>query len=106
MRPLRANERIRAAQVRVIGNDGGQLGVMAPSDALKIAREGGLDLVEVPMLPAELVGVDASLWFRSLLVDRGRSHGVRSGMPMISDNGLVGLVTATSDSAAKAMLVL
>ena len=31
----------------MIGSDGEQLGVMAPEDALVIAREGGLDLVEV-----------------------------------------------------------
>ncbi|MBI3011515.1 MAG: translation initiation factor IF-3 [Candidatus Omnitrophica bacterium] len=47
MRQLRINERIRVAQVRVIGEDGAQLGVMAPADALKLARERGLDLVEV-----------------------------------------------------------
>ena len=41
------NERIRIAQVRVIGDDGAQLGVMAPTDALRLAREKGLDLVEV-----------------------------------------------------------
>jgi rod shape-determining protein MreC len=61
---------------------------------------------EVPMLPAELVGVDASPWFRSVLVDRGRDRGVLSGMPVISEKGLVGLVTATSRHSAKAMLVL
>ena len=47
MRQLRVNERIRISQVRVIGEDGAQLGVMAPTDALKLAREQGLDLVEV-----------------------------------------------------------
>jgi len=61
---------------------------------------------ETPMLPSELVGVDPSPWFRSVLVDRGRIHGVRSGMPLISELGLVGLVTETSNRAAKAMLVL
>jgi rod shape-determining protein MreC len=61
---------------------------------------------EIPMLPAELVGVDASPWFRSALVDRGREGGIRSGMPVISEQGLVGLVTATSRHSAKAMLVL
>ncbi len=60
----------------------------------------------VPMLSSELVGVDPSPWFRSVLVDRGQSHGVRSGMPVISELGLVGLVTATSTRAAKAKLVL
>ena len=34
-------------QVRVIGADGGQLGVLDTSEALRIAEEGGLDLVEV-----------------------------------------------------------
>jgi translation initiation factor IF-3 len=43
----RVNERIRVREIRVIGSDGEQLGVMAPEDALVIAREGGLDLVEV-----------------------------------------------------------
>ncbi len=47
MRQLRVNERIRISQVRVIGPDGAQLGVMSPPDALRIAREHGLDLVEV-----------------------------------------------------------
>jgi rod shape-determining protein MreC len=61
---------------------------------------------EVPMLPSEIVGVDPSPWFHSVLIDRGRDHGVRSGMPVISENGLVGLVTATSTRAAKVMLVL
>ena len=41
------NERIRIAQVRVIAEDGAQLGVMTPTDALRIAKEKGLDLVEV-----------------------------------------------------------
>ncbi len=47
MRQLRINERIRIAQARVIGEDGTQLGIMAPADAIKLAREKGLDLVEV-----------------------------------------------------------
>ena len=41
------NERIRIGQVRVIGADGAQLGVMPPSEALRLAREQSLDLVEV-----------------------------------------------------------
>ena len=47
MKPLRVNERIRIGQVRVIGDDGAQLGIMAPSDGMKLAKEKGLDLVEV-----------------------------------------------------------
>jgi len=43
----RVNRRIRVPQVRVIGADGGQLGVLDTSEALRIAEESGLDLVEV-----------------------------------------------------------
>ena len=41
------NERIRIPEVRVIGPDGEQLGVMTPEAGIEIARENGLDLVEV-----------------------------------------------------------
>ena len=47
---MRVNERIRVAQIRVIGDDGAQLGIMVPADALRLAKERGLDLVEVAPL--------------------------------------------------------
>ena len=43
----RVNERIRAREIRVIGADGEQLGVMTPDVAWQRAIEEGLDLVEV-----------------------------------------------------------
>ncbi len=44
---VRANERIRVPQVRVIDAEGQQVGIMDTRDALALAREKGLDLVEV-----------------------------------------------------------
>lgn len=41
------NERIRFPQIRVIDTDGGQLGIMTPREALRIAEEKELDLVLV-----------------------------------------------------------
>jgi translation initiation factor IF-3 len=46
----RYNERIRAREVRVIGPDGAQLGIKTVPDALALAREIDLDLVEVAPL--------------------------------------------------------
>lgn len=43
----RVNERIRVPEVRVIGPDGQQLGVLPTPEALAKARDEGLDLVEV-----------------------------------------------------------
>ncbi|MFI5371672.1 MAG: translation initiation factor IF-3 [Candidatus Eisenbacteria bacterium] len=44
---VRINERIRVPQVRVIGEDGSQVGVVATREALAMAQSRGLDLVEV-----------------------------------------------------------
>ncbi len=41
------NERIRFPQIRVIGTDGEQLGILTPQEAQAIADENGLDLVLV-----------------------------------------------------------
>lgn len=41
------NERIRFPKIRVVDTDGSQLGIMAPSEAMIIAREKELDLVLV-----------------------------------------------------------
>ena len=43
----RINERIRVPEVRVIGEDGKQIGVMRTDEALPLAQERDLDLVEV-----------------------------------------------------------
>ncbi|MDP2182388.1 MAG: translation initiation factor IF-3 [Actinomycetota bacterium] len=43
----RVNERIRVPRVRLIGVDGSQLGLFATADALRIADDQNLDLVEV-----------------------------------------------------------
>ena len=45
--PTRLNERIRVPQVRLIGADGEQVGVIATDEALEQARAADLDLVEV-----------------------------------------------------------
>jgi rod shape-determining protein MreC len=99
------NEALRA-QIAALREDNLQLreALVASGRLERIA--GMRDDFEVPMRPAELVGVDVSPWFRSVLLDRGQSDGVLSGMPVISEDGLVGLVTATSGSAAKTMTLL
>ena len=44
---VRRNEQIRAREVRVIGAEGEQLGILGRNEAIAAAREVGLDLVEV-----------------------------------------------------------
>ena len=44
---VRRNELIRAREVRVIAADGEQLGILQRNDAIALAKEAGMDLVEV-----------------------------------------------------------
>src|SRR5215471_7629127 len=44
---IRVNHRIRVPEVLVIGPDGGKLGVLQTHEALRMAQEQGLDLVEI-----------------------------------------------------------
>ena len=41
------NEQVRDREIRVIGEDGEQLGIMSSREAMKLAREAGLDLVKI-----------------------------------------------------------
>lgn len=41
------NEEIRDKEIRVIGHDGAQLGIMPPADALRLAEEHEMDLVKI-----------------------------------------------------------
>lgn len=44
---LLINEEIHDKEIRVVGNDGSQLGIMSSKDALKLAAEQNLDLVKI-----------------------------------------------------------
>ena len=44
---LMINEQIRDKEVRVIGEDGEQLGIMSAKEAMKLAEDAGLDLVKI-----------------------------------------------------------
>ncbi|MDA7424647.1 translation initiation factor IF-3 [Thalassococcus lentus] len=43
----RINDRIKATEIRLIGAEGENVGVVTPSRALEMAEEAGLDLVEI-----------------------------------------------------------
>ena len=44
---MRRNEQIRAREVRVIGPESEQLGILSRNEAIAMAKEHGMDLVEV-----------------------------------------------------------
>jgi rod shape-determining protein MreC len=46
------------------------------------------------VLTARIIGRDPSVWFDSSIINRGSLDGVKLNMPVVSDGGLVGRVTA------------
>lgn len=59
-----------------------------------------------PMLAARIVGKDPSLWFRTVVVDRGSSDGAVKGMPVVNGDGIVGQVFTVSPNFSKILLAI
>lgn len=57
------------------------------------------------VLPARVIGRDPSVWFDSAIVDRGTLDGVKLNMPVVSDGGIVGRVTAVGPLTSQIDLV-
>lgn len=57
-----------------------------------------------PTVAAQVIGKDPSLWFRSVIIDRGNSDGVVKGMPVVTGDGIVGQIYSTSPNYAKVLL--
>lgn len=67
-----------------------------------------LDLKEnskYKVLPARIIGRDPSAWFDSSVINRGSLDGVKLNMPVVTDGGLVGRVTAVSPLTAQVDLI-
>jgi len=58
-----------------------------------------------PMLPVQIIGIDPSSWFRTIVIDKGTKHGVKRGMPVVSPEGIVGHVLQSSHHCAKVLLI-
>jgi rod shape-determining protein MreC len=54
---------------------------------------------------ASVIGRDPSPFLRYVIVDKGSNDGLRRGMPVVTDQGLVGRVDAVINSAARVQLI-
>lgn len=62
------------------------------------------DSLPAPTLTAQVVGRDPSLWFRTIIIDRGSSEGVEKGMPVVTVEGIVGQIIDASPNYSKVLL--
>lgn len=54
---------------------------------------------------ASVIGIDPSPFFRYIIIDKGSDNGIFKGMPVITDQGLVGRVDAVISGAARVQLI-
>ncbi len=60
---------------------------------------------EYKILPAKIIGRDPSAWFDTSIINRGSLDGVKLWMPIITNAGLVGYVTAVSPLTSQIFLL-
>lgn len=61
--------------------------------------------IDDPALAAEVIARDPSPWYRSMTVNKGKSDGVRKGMPVIVPEGAAGLISHVSDRHSRVLLI-
>ncbi|MBU0730375.1 MAG: rod shape-determining protein MreC [Proteobacteria bacterium] len=62
--------------------------------------------VSPPTITAQIIGKDPSLWFKTIIIDRGSSEGVHTGMPVVTGEGVIGQVLNTSPHYSKILLAI
>ena len=58
------------------------------------------------VLVAEVIGKDPSPWFKTIIIDKGKSDGVGKGLPVLMPEGIVGQVIYASLHSSKVLLVV
>ena len=56
-------------------------------------------------VPARVIARDPSVWFNTIMIDRGSTTGVAVNMPVVSATGIVGRVITVSPWSSQVMLV-
>jgi rod shape-determining protein MreC len=57
------------------------------------------------IVPAEVITRDASTWWRTVTINRGKEDKIEGDMPVVTDEGLVGKTTTVSENISIVLLV-
>ncbi len=56
-------------------------------------------------IAAQVIGNDLSAWRKSIVINKGKKHGVKKDLPVISSYGLVGRVVEVGNTLSRVMLL-
>jgi rod shape-determining protein MreC len=57
------------------------------------------------VVAAEVIGKDPSEWFKTVIIDKGRTDGLQKGLPVVLPTGIVGQVIEVAGHYAKVMMI-
>ena len=58
------------------------------------------------VVAAEVIGKDPSMWFKTVIIDKGKAEGLQKGLPVVLPQGIVGQVIEVSSHYSKVMLII
>lgn len=61
--------------------------------------------LNIPSVAAQVIGLDPTGWFRSVIIDKGAHAGIMVDMPVVNSSGVVGRVVSVSPHYAKVLLL-
>lgn len=59
-----------------------------------------------PAVSAQIIGKDPSVWFKSVIIDKGLADGLRRGLPAVTALGVVGQIVEVSGHQSRLMLII
>jgi rod shape-determining protein MreC len=57
------------------------------------------------MVTAQVIGREPENWFNNIIINKGRVAGLSANMPVVTEEGVVGVVRQVADESAVVMLV-
>ncbi len=97
---LRLRQDIRTLNERVREGDEARLANQRLTRLLDMKKT-----IKMPSVAADVVGEDTTSWFRTLILNRGSSSGVREGMAVIAADGIVGQIVKVASSTSRVVLL-
>lgn len=97
---VQLREDIRSLNLRVLEGSESLLANQRLEQLLEMKKS-----VKAPTVAATVIGEDVTSWFRTLVINRGSSSGIREGMAVISANGVVGQTIKVSSSTSRVLLL-
>lgn len=93
-------QRVQELEVEVQGNQD----LTAENERLR-GLLGLKEEAKYKVVTARIIGRDPSVWFDSAIINRGSLDGIKLNMPVVTDGGLVGRVTAVGPLTSQVDLI-